>query len=397
MTEFLEQAKRLEDFMVSSRRYLHQHAELGCDLPKTASFVKEKLKEIGLEPKEICQSGILAEIKGARPGKTILLRADMDALPMEEESGLSFHTRTNAAHTCGHDLHTSMLLGAAKILYDNRDTLCGTVKLMFQPGEEVGIGARNMIDAGILENPRVDAAFGMHVMFGWKAPAFAYGSGFTTSFLDEFEITIKGVGCHGAMPHLGIDPINVGFHIYTAYQALVAREMPPKETASLTIGRFTSGTRSNVMPDRAVMEGTMRTYDRALRERMLKRLEEVAKHCGEMFHADVTFRWLSNIPAIESNPELSEEFAGCIREYVGDFIKSSACTMTFSDDFGFVAEKVPSSFFMVGCKVDGCEVQHHNPKVLFDESVLVYGAAAYAGCAHGWLLQKFVKSLRDTD
>ena len=125
--------------------------------------------------------------------------------------------------------------------------------------------------------------------------------------------------------------------------------MPPKETASLTIGRFTSGTRSNVMPDRAVMEGTMRTYDRALRERMLKRLEEVAKHCGEMFHADVTFRWLSNIPAIESNPgRPRKEFAGRVREYVGDFIKSSACTMTFSDDFGFVAEKVPSLLFHGG-------------------------------------------------
>lgn len=385
MTEFLQQAKKIEDFMVASRRYLHQHGELGCDLPVTTAFVKKQLKEIGLEPKEICPSGILAEIKGGQPGKTILLRADMDALPMKEESGLSFCTVTNAAHTCGHDLHTSMLLGAAKLLYEQRETLCGTVKLMFQPGEEVGLGARRMIEAGILENPRVDAAFGMHVMFGWKAPAFAYGTGFTTSFLDEFEITVKGVGCHGAMPHLGVDPINVGFHIYTAYQALVAREIPPTETASLTIGRFTSGTRSNVMPDGAVMEGTMRTYDRALRQRLMGRLVCIAKQCGEMFGAEVTFRWLSNIPAIYSEPALSREFADCIREYVGDFIKSTACTMTFSEDFGFVAEKVPSSFFMVGCKVDGCDAQHHNPRVLFDESVLPYGAAAYAGCAYGWL------------
>ncbi len=393
VTEFLEEAKQLEHFMTENRRYLHQHAEAGCELPMTVSFVKEKLAEIGLEPKEICQSGILAEIKGEKPGKTILLRADMDALPMEEENELPFRTRTKAAHTCGHDIHTSMLLGAAKILYDHRATLCGTVKLMFQPGEEVGLGARKMIDAGILENPKVDAAFGMHTMFGWNAPAFAYGKGFTTSFLDEFEITIKGVGCHGAMPHLGIDPINVGFHIYSAYQALVAREMPPTETASLTIGRFTSGTRSNVMPESAVIEGTMRTYDRSLRERMLKRLQEVAEHCGEMFHAQVQFRWLSNIPAVYSDPELSGQFAQCIQEYVGDYIKSSQCTMTFSEDFGFVAEKVPSSLFMVGCKVDGCDAQHHNPKVLFDESVLVYGAAAYAGCAYGWLQ----KTLSDID
>lgn len=385
MTEFLEQAKKLERFMVESRRYLHQHAELGCELFETAAFVKTKLREMGLSPREICPSGIMAEIKGERPGKTILLRADMDALPMGEESGLPFHTQTNAAHTCGHDLHTAMLLGAAKILLENRDTLCGTVKLMFQPGEEIGVGARRMIEAGILEHPNVDAAFGMHVMFGWKAPAFAYGKGFTTSFLDEFEIRIRGVGCHGAMPHLGVDPINVGFHIYTAYQALVAREVPPTETASLTVGRFTSGTRSNVMPEEAVMEGTMRTYDRALRERMLTRLEEVAGQCGEMFHADVEFRWLSNIPAVYSDPEISKDLADCIREYVGDVIKSEECTMTFSEDFGFVAERVPSAFFMVGCKVDGCEAQHHNPKVLFDESVLAYGAAAYAGCAYGWL------------
>ena len=129
----------------------------------------------------------------------------------------------------------------------------------------------------------------------------------------------------------------------------------------------------------------MRTYDRELREKMLNRLMDVAKQCGEMFHANVEFRWLSNIPAIYSAPKLSEEFAGCIKEYVGDFIKSAECTMTFSEDFGFIAEKVPSSFFMVGCKVDGCEAQHHNPQVLFDEGILPYGAAAYAGCAHGWL------------
>lgn len=394
MKEFLEQAKRLERFMVTSRRFLHQHGEVGCELPMTVSFVKEKLKEMGLEPREVGQSGILTEIIGEKPGKVILLRADMDALPMEENNSLSFRTQTNAAHTCGHDIHTSMLLGAAKILFENRSTLCGTVKLIFQPGEEIGVGAKQMIEAGVLESPRVDAAFGMHVMFEWNSPAFAYGKGYTTSFLDEFEIVIKGEGCHGAMPHLGIDPINVGFHIYSAYQALVAREMPPKETASLTIGRFTSGTRSNVMPDQAVMEGTMRTYNRELREKMLKRLVDVAKQCGEMFHASVEFRWLSNIPAIYSNPELSEEFAECIQEYVGDYIKSSECTMTFSEDFGFIAEKVPSSFFMVGCKVDGCDAQHHNPNVLFDESVLPYGAAAYAGCAYGWLKNhSVVKSL----
>ena len=260
MNQFLRRATELEPQMQKDRRYLHQHAEAGEHLPGTTKYVMERLASIGLSPHEICDSGVTALSEGSRPGKTILLRADMDALPMKESNSLPFQTVTDAAHNCGHDIHTAMLLAAAQILYERRDELCGSVKLMFQPAEEVFTGSENMIKAGLLSNPTVDAAMGMHVMLDTPVPSLNYGTGFMTSSCDGFKITVKGVGCHGAMPHMGIDPINVGFHIYSAFQNLIARECDPGEKASLTLGAFNAGSTSNIIPDSAVLMGTLRTY-----------------------------------------------------------------------------------------------------------------------------------------
>ena len=344
MNEFLRRAKELEHQMQKDRRYLHQHAEAGEHLPGTTKYVMERLSSIGLSPREICDSGITALIEGSCPGKTILLRADMDALPMKEMNSLPF-----------------------------------------QPAEEVFTGSENMIKAGILSNPTVDAAMGIHVMLDTPVPSLNYGTGFMTSSCDGFKITVKGVGCHGAMPHLGIDPINVGFHIYSAFQNLIARECDPGEKASLTLGAFNAGNTSNIIPDSAVLMGTLRTYNKDLRARLVKRMHEIAEYTGKVFGVAIEYESLSEVPSTCSDPDLTRELAEYASEVVPDFIKHTDYSVTPSDDFARVSEKVPTVYFMIGCRVDGCTVQHHNPGVLFDETVMPYGAAVHAACAFNWL------------
>lgn len=385
MNHFLQHAKELEHMMQEDRHHLHQHAEAGESLPETTAYVMKRLRQIGLIPEEICQSSVTALIEGKKPGKTILLRADMDALPMNETNHLLFKSITNAAHNCGHDLHTAMLLGAAQILYECRNELCGTVKLMFQPAEETFSGSKKMIDAGILENPSVDAALGMHVMLDTPVPSLNYGIGYMTSSCDGFKITIKGSGCHGAMPHLGIDPINAGLHLYSAFQNLIARECNPAEKVSLTFGSFNAGSTANIVPDSAVLMGTLRTYNKTLRQKLVKRMHEICKAVETMFRVSINYEVLSDVPSTYSNPELTKELASYASEVTPDFICHTDYKVTPSDDFAFISEKVPTAYMMIGCKVDGCSVQHHNPGVLFDEAVLPYGAAVHAACAYNWL------------
>lgn len=385
MNKFLERAKELENQMLTDRHYLHQHAEAGEDLPNTTKYVMNRLREIGLEPTEICPSGVTALIKGTKPGKVFLLRADMDALPMPENNNLPFKTQTDAAHNCGHDLHTAMLLGAAQILFEHRDELCGTVKLMFQPAEEVFTGSKKLINAGILENPKVDAAFGMHVMLDKKGPLLNYATGYMTSSCDGFKLTIHGTGCHGAMPDTGIDPINVGMHVYSAFQNLIARECPSSDKVVLTLGSFNAGSTANIIPAEAVLMGTLRTYNKELREKLVKRMHEICEYEGKAFGASIDYEVLSDVPSTYSDPELTKELAGYATDVLPDIIGRTDYLVTPSDDFAFISEHVPTAYFMMEAKVDGCSVQHHNPGVLFNESVLPYGAAVHATCAFNWL------------
>ena len=254
--DFWKRAQELKDEIIQNRRRIHQNAEVGLNLPNTKAFVTEKLREYGLKPTE-CGHGVTATL--GKPGKTLLLRADMDALPMPEESGEPFACPTGeTAHACGHDMHTAMLLTAAKMLKENEDALCGTVKLMFQPAEETFEGARDMLENGLLENPPVDTALAYHVAAGKSPVGFVMynDSGVMMASVDGFEITIHGRGSHGANPNLAIDPINVGVHIHLALQELIARESDPTKTCDLTIGQFMAGTSANIIPNTAVLSGT---------------------------------------------------------------------------------------------------------------------------------------------
>lgn len=383
MNKFLKRAQELEASMKSDRRYLHQNAEVGFDLPITTKYVMDRLQEIGLEPKEICKSGVTALIEGKKPGKTYLLRADMDALSMNEENVLEFASKTNAAHNCGHDMHTAILLGAAQILKENVDELEGNVRLMFQPNEEAFLGSKAMIEAGILED--VDVASCMHMMLDYDASNYACAPGFFSSSCDGFKITVNGKGCHGAMPHLGIDPINVGMSICTAFQQLVSRETPPKETASLTFGQFSGGNTPNIVPDKVVIQGTLRTYNAELRAKLVNRMQTIVKSAGEMYGTTVEYEVLSDVPSIYVNPEMLEEVKTYLSEIEGLTLANDNFRITPSDDMAFISEKVPTVYLLLQARVKDNPYPHHNPKVLFDESAMTWGAAMHAQCAFEWL------------
>ena len=383
MNKFLKRAQELEASMKSDRRYLHQNAEVGFDLPITTKYVMDRLQEIGLEPKEICKSGVTALIEGKKPGKTYLLRADMDALSMNEENVLEFASKTNAAHNCGHDMHTAILLGAAQILKENVDELEGNVRLMFQPNEEAFLGSKAMIEAGVLDD--VDVASCMHTMLDYDASNYACAPGFFSSSCDGFKITVSGKGCHGAMPHLGIDPINVGMSICTAFQQLVSRETPPKETASLTFGQFSGGNTPNIVPDKVVIQGTLRTYNVELRAKLVNRMQTIVKSAGEMYGTTVEYEVLSDVPSIYVNPEMLEEVKTYLSEIEGLTLANDNFRITPSDDMAFISEKVPTVYLLLQARVKDNPYPHHNPKVLFDESAMTWGAAMHAQCAFEWL------------
>ena len=383
MNKFLKRAQELEASMKSDRHYLHQNAEVGFDLPITTKYVMDRLQEIGLEPKEICKSGVTALIEGKKPGKTYLLRADMDALSMNEENVLGFASKTNAAHNCGHDMHTAILLGAAQILKENVDELEGNVRLMFQPNEEAFLGSKAMIEAGVLDD--VDVASCMHMMLDYDASNYACAPGFFSSSCDGFKITVNGKGCHGAMPHLGIDPINVGMSICTAFQQLVSRETPPKETASLTFGQFSGGNTPNIVPDKVVIQGTLRTYNAELRAKLVNRMQTIVKSAGEMYGTTVEYEVLSDVPSIYVNPEMLEEVKTYLSEIEGLTLANDNFRITPSDDMAFISEKVPTVYLLLQARVKDNPYPHHNPKVLFDESAMTWGAAMHAQCAFEWL------------
>lgn len=383
MNQFLKRAQELKDSILADRCHIHRNPEVGMELPETTKYVMSRLSELGIEAKEICKSGVVGIIKGKKPGKTYLLRADMDALPMPEDNDLPYKSeKSNIAHNCGHDMHTAMLLCAAQMLKEKEDELEGTVKLMFQPAEETFEGSKTMIEAGVLEG--VDAASAMHVMLDWPAPSYGCRPGYMTSSCDGFKITVNGKGCHGAMPELGIDPINAAVMIYQQFQELIAREAGSKETACLTCGQFSAGTTPNIIPASAVLQGTLRTYNQILREKLVKRMHEICEGIAIVTGAEVNYEVLSAVPACYTNPEVLRE----LREYVDELeipCGSDSYMVTPSDDMAFISEKVPTAYFMLGAKVEGNPYPHHNPKVLFDEKCLPYGAAIHAQCAFNWL------------
>lgn len=385
---YYERALELKDETIANRRHIHKNAETGLDLPKTKAYVMEKLTEYGLKPKD-CGYGVTATL--GKGGKVLLLRADMDALPMPEESGEEFACPTGKeAHTCGHDFHAAMLLTAAKMLKEKEDTLEGTIKFMFQPAEETFEGSKNMIENGILENPPVDAALAYHVSPG-KMPIglFMYNDKDTMMYsVDGFKITIHGKGSHGAYPHVGVDPINIGVHIHLALQELIARESDPTHSCVLTIGQFAGGTAANIIPETAVLQGTIRTNKPEARELLVRRMKEVAEKTAAVYNGTVDIEMISEVPPLICNPKLTDEVVGYMQELgIPGLTPYPGISASASEDFAVIAEKVPSTFMYLsaGYLDERGQYPAHHPKAQFNEDVCPIGAACLAHCASQWL------------
>lgn len=387
---YYERALELKDEIVENRRYFHTNAEVGVHMPKATAYVMEKLRQCGIEPKA-CGEGVTATV-GKPGGKVILLRADMDALPMPELSGLPFACPTGTeGHCCGHDLHAAMLLTAAKLLKENEAELNGTVKFMFQPGEENFTGAVNMLANGILENPKPDVALAYHVGPG-KIPmgVFMYNdSGKAVMFsMDGFEIHIKGRGSHGAYPQMSIDPINIGVHVHLALQELIARECNPSDAAVLTVGQFQAGSAPNIIPEGALLTGTIRTNSPDARKLLKQRMVEVSERTAAVYGGTAEVVFTGEICPLICDAALTREMVGYMKELpIPGLTGYPGITASASEDFALVAEKIPSVFMYLsaGFMDERGNASAHNPKVMFNEDVLPIGASCLAQCATQWL------------
>lgn len=390
MKKFIEQAKLIKEEIISYRRVIHSNPEVGQELPKTKKYVMDKLVEFGYSPEEICESGIVATIKGNKPGKTFLLRADMDALPIAEKTSCDFKSTNGCMHACGHDMHTAMLLGAARLLKEKQDEIEGTIKLVFQPDEEGFTGSKKMIKAGVLENPKVDAALAMHVHSGTPSNVVLCGLGTSIAGCNRFRIVVKGKGCHGAMPETGIDPINIAAHIYLAIQTILTREISATESAVVTIGKFVGGDVPNVIPEEVVMEGTIRSLDKEVGEFIFDRMNEIVTSTAKMLRGEAELIELSSVPPLANNDELAHELTGYMKDIVGE-----KAVVLFeqggmgSEDFASYSYEVPSVYIMLGA---GTKQENslygeamHNEKVVFNEDILPTGAAIHAYSAIMWL------------
>ena len=389
--ELLKEAHALEPQLQQWRRTLHRHPEVGFDLPHTKELVKKALTEMGYEPKDCGKAGIIALAGGKKPGKTILLRADMDALPIPEDSGEEFSSEVpGKMHGCGHDMHTAMLLGAAKLLKAHEDELEGTVKLEFQPAEEIFQGSPDMIASGLLEDPHVDAAVMFHVLAGMPLPVgtvLVPGGGITMASCEQYHIVVKGKGGHGSTPENCIDPITAGVHVHLALQELISREVPAAKEVALTVGKFAGGQAANVIPDTCVLEGTLRGFDVELMEHLKTRIAEVVKGVATPYRTPATIETLSDVPPLVLDDDMTQASLG----YVGAVLPKSAFLPLFhamaSEDFALISSEIPSAYFTVGAAVTDTDehfAQHH-PKARFNDAELPLGAAAYAAVALGYI------------
>ena len=397
----LQEAAELRDCISRERRALHQNPETGFDISATLSFVKSELLDMGLQPMDCGKAGVVALVGGKKPGKVFLLRADMDALPITEEADVDFASQNGKMHACGHDMHTAMLLGAARLLKAHEAEIAGTVKLMFQPAEEIFEGSHDMIQAGLLEHPKVDAALMIHVMAGMPFPAgtvIVSAPGVSAPAADYFEIKVQGKGCHGSMPNTGVDPLTAAAHILIAIQEIHARELAMDDRAVLTIGTMNAGSAANVIPDSVTMGGSIRTFDEQTRAFIKQRLAEISEGIARSFRGEASVSFGSGCPTLVNDRDLSV----CCEQYVKDLLGSGkafsvaelnamsgggSSKSAGSEDFAYVSQEVPSIMLALasGQPEKGYGYPQHHPMVKFDEDALPVGSAVYAYTALRWL------------
>ncbi len=374
----------LVDDVVAVRRHLHMQPELGFEEQRTAAFVAQRLRALGYEVHErIATTGVVGVMRGARPGRTVMLRADMDALPVREESEHPYVSRVDGVmHACGHDGHVAILLGAATLVASARDELSGTLCLVFQPAEEGRGGAKVMVDEGIIERFGIERAYGLHLSSKYPVGTLGFREGPMYASSDSIEIDVVGVGGHGAAPHETVDPIVTSANFITAVQQVVSRSLDPLEPAVVTIGAINGGTIHNVIPRQCRMLGTVRAFSSDVRAAMPEHIERVLRACCSATGATYAFDYVWRYPVTANDPDqtayvraVAERLAGPARTFTADRLMGA-------EDFSFFAQRVPSCFYMLGARSGPATAHpHHSSFFDIDETALPTGVAMMTALA----------------
>jgi len=365
------------DDLIRVRRRLHERPELSLVEFETAAFIEAELRKLPFENirTKIGKTGILATLVGGKPGPVTLLRADMDALPITETGDAPYKSqKTGAMHACGHDGHVSILLAAAKTLAARKDDVPGTLVFCFQPGEEGYAGNRLMIEDGALENPHVDRTFALHLYSGLDVGKIGVRDGAFFASADEFDLTIRGNGGHGAMPQNSIDPIVAGAYFVTMLQTIVSREVAPKDPAVFTVGQFTSGTTFNVIPDEAHLKGTVRSFDPEVRKSMPVRMERIIKGLAEAMRVEYDLHYHWSYPPTVNEKGMNDLVREVGRATIGPDNVIEHDIVMWAEDMSFMMEQRPGSYFIVGSRGGPTTgIPHHNAKFDLDERSLETG------------------------
>jgi len=383
-TTILEGTKSLQSEMIEWMNHMHQHPELALQETETAKFIAEKVRSFGFDVAEgIGKTGIVASMSLGDSKKSIGLRADFDALPIQEENNLAYKSKEEGkSHLCGHDGHTAMLLGAAKYLSGSKN-FKGTVRLIFQPGEETMEGGPAMIKDGLFEKFPVDAVYGMHNMPGLEAGKIYFREGETMAAVDNWEIELTGKGSHGSMPELGIDPVVCGSSLVMALQTIVSRNVSPWQNSVVTVGAFLSGNAGNAVPQNAILRLSIRNMDPKLREMVLNKIRSITKAQAEAF--DCKYEIREGVPGavLVNTPENTQWAAGVARSVFGEQnVVDTLHPYMGSEDFAFMLQKKQGTYCMLG-NGDGYMV--HHPQYIFNQEILPVGAAYWVGLTESFL------------
>ena len=380
----IDKTERLQEKLIYHRRFLHQNAETGFDTQKTSKYIYDTLCSLGVECRFLGENAVVGDIKGKKGGKTVLLRADIDALPIKEETDLSYSSKNGNMHACGHDMHAAMLLGSAELLQSLKDNFCGNVRLLFQPAEEILSGAEMAIKNGVLDG--ADFAMTLHVMTASDVPTgcvlLSYDSPAAPS-ADFFEMKIFGKGCHGSSPSIGIDPITCACRIVTDLQHIRAYEVGIHDKAVLSFGQISGGNNANALPDEVILKGTLRCFDENVRKFYKKRFEEISSGIAKAFRCQSQITYTSCAPCLINDKAILDATAKNMRELLGKEnvikIKDTKSKIQGSEDFAYISQKIPSVSLAVaaGSKNDGYTLPLHNPKVTFDERALGIGCKVF--------------------
>ncbi len=368
---------------VSVRRDLHAHPELGFAEHRTAGIIAEKLRALGIETTTgIGGTGVVGVLAGARPGPTIMLRADMDALPMPEENAVDYVSQNpGVTHACGHDSHVAMLLGAAQVLRASAGDLAGRVAFVFQPAEEGGGGAKAMLEDGLIERFGIEKAYGLHVVTMLPSGVFGLRAGPLMASVDSFDLVVEGAGGHGAMPHLSVDPVVVAADVVGALQRIVSRQIDPVEPAVVTVGAINGGTTYNVIPPRVALKGTVRTMTDATRQAMEGRVKRIAEHVCASAGATCALEWHASYPVTTNDAAEAAFVRDTLAAEFGSERVLEIPPVMGSEDFSYFAQRVPACFAFLGAGDDAHRFPNHHPAFDIDEKAMIAGIAAHAAIA----------------